>query len=67
MGRLAVLPARLPVALLPAARLPVAPAVVRPGPKPGVVEPAPEQLAAIDDPADADQPRLHDQHGAQAP
>src|SRR5450631_4431856 len=53
------------LALLPAVRLRVAPAVVRPGPQPGVVEPAPEQLAAIDDPADADQPRLHDQDGAQ--
>jgi hypothetical protein len=28
------------------------------------VEPAPEQLAAVDDPADADQPGLHDQDGA---
>src|SRR5260370_227096 len=53
------------LALLPAARLRVAPAAVRPGPQPGVVEPAPEQLAAIDDPPDADQPGLHDQAGAQ--
>jgi hypothetical protein len=55
-----------PVALLfPAARLPVAPAAVRPGPQPGVVEPAPEQLGAMDDPADADQPRPQDQDGTQ--
>ncbi len=29
------------------------------------MEPAPEQLAAVEDPADADQPRLHDQDGAE--
>jgi AcrR family transcriptional regulator len=32
------------------------PGLVRPGLEPGVVEPAPEQLAGEDDPADADQP-----------
>jgi hypothetical protein len=38
---------------------------LRPVPQPGVVEPAPEQLAAVEHPADADQPRLHDQDGAE--
>src|SRR5882757_8057662 len=51
--------------LLPTARLPVAPAALCPGLQPGVVEPVPEQLAGVDDPADADQPRLHDQDRAQ--
>ena len=47
------------------ALLPVGAAAVRPGLQPCVVEPASEQLAAVDDPADADQPRLHDQEAAQ--
>src|ERR1700683_5122973 len=63
-------PAELSIAsartsLLAAVRLRIAPAAVRPGPQPRVVEPAPEQLAAIDDPSDADQPGLQDQDGAQ--
>jgi hypothetical protein len=44
------------VVLFPGVRLRVASAAVPPALQPVVVEPATEQLTAVDDPADADQP-----------
>ena len=49
---------RGPSALLAAARLPLVPAAARPAQQPGVIEPAPGQLAAIDDPAHTESPGM---------